>query len=134
MDGEFIFSSKGVYLIHMEGSYISSLTIHGYTGFGQEVLDPNYLPTIPAEKLPGAVILGATTNDNGVSVLLENGAPVMKDRLFDLFNNRRVMVDLSGLGAVGKATIVSVYEEENYAIAIICVDQVNIALLASETT
>lgn len=50
-------AEKGVYFITSGGVYVSSLTITGYTGFGEKTLKPEYLPEIPAEKLPGAIIL-----------------------------------------------------------------------------
>lgn len=53
--GAFVYAESeygevGVYF--SEG--VSSLTIPGYTGFpAKEVIDPDYLPEIPVEKLPG---------------------------------------------------------------------------------
>lgn len=54
--------TPGIYLCRMteEGweAYVTSITIPGYTGFPlTKKMDEKYLPTIPAEKLPGAVVL-----------------------------------------------------------------------------
>lgn len=38
-----VFPEKGTYFIAIDGAYVSSLTIPGYTGFGEKKIDPAYL-------------------------------------------------------------------------------------------
>lgn len=70
--GAFVYAESeygevGVYF--SEG--VSSLTIPGYTGFSaKEVIDPDYLPEIPAEKLPGR---GTVLYENYDGTPPENG-------------------------------------------------------------
>ena len=59
-----VFQEAGVYLMHAgPGAYTESLTIPGYTGFGKEVIDPDYLPDSVKGGSGGVVYVNFTTTD-----------------------------------------------------------------------
>lgn len=83
-----IFTESGVYFMAVNGGYVSSLTIPGYTGFPvTKKMDEKYLP--------GAVILyGDGSTDNPLLYFTkdftEESNRVTKEQLIFLFNSGRI--------------------------------------------
>lgn len=65
---DFVYPEKGIYFISDGGVYGSALTIPGYTGFGKEVIDPDYLPDSVKGGSGGVVYVTVETNEDGTEI------------------------------------------------------------------